>query len=277
MKTQNLILSLIFIAFSSSAFALKCNEIPMPSGPMSYCTPDEMPTVTDSVDVVYFFHGLAGSAQQVNGMDVVAEGVRAAIAPKPVVFIGISTGSHGVLKENSAELNQVGLPALEAYLFGKAQVNRHLMGLSMGGHNIGRLAAEDPSLIKSMSLLCPALVTFNPNDQAELDAFKERNKDLLYMPLFKMVLATYNAYFPTTETWNANNPMQFLKAGRYGNLPMFLSIGTEDNLGFYEGSEAWVSIAREQGNIVDFRPLGGKHCALDGSALKDFLVLQMKR
>jgi pimeloyl-ACP methyl ester carboxylesterase len=221
--------------------------------------------------VVYFFHGIGGSPQDIfrPPLSYVVEAASSIYRP---LFVGISFGSRGILKHTNIDEVLRNFDRIEKRILKTGGKKRHLIGLSMGGYNSLRLAAEQPRLFKSVSMLCAAVININPYSREELENYITRNSQHLNRQFLEQILGVLFHEFPNESQWHGNNPFNFLKSGRYNNLEFFVSIGREDSVGFYDSNEEWVRIANSKGIKTELHPVHGAHCAFNTFELGRFLI-----
>lgn len=236
---------------------------------LSYCRAD------GSATVLYYFHGLGGDAslQKEPVKSLIANARRLLGARAPSV-ISLSLGKEGVFKDDNVAFARESAAKIEA-LLKTPPTKRVLVGLSMGGHNALRVLMEAPGEYAAASLLCPALLDIDGYDAAEKQAYIDRHRDHLDPRFFDRAWAIYSREFPTAARWRVNNPFVALRAGRLDGVPLFLSTGRNDSLGFFEGATSWVTAARERSDTVTWAPVDGSHCTFDSFKLLDFLARRL--
>ena len=230
------------------------------------------------VDVIYYFHGLGGSEQDLfsdRGRQIL-DLLKLAYGKKVPLIASISIGSGGVFAGTTDEIRNEGLQAIETKIAPGKTLRRILVGGSMGGHNTLRLAASTPKDFAAVAALCPALGTFDGYNSDEVDAYIKRHKGIYFdEAFFRRAIDVYKKSIPNSAEWIANNPFSFINQGAYDGLPIFLSVGREDQLGFVEGSREFKARADARPAMkvtyVEFR---GPHCAFDPVALVKFLSAQ---
>jgi pimeloyl-ACP methyl ester carboxylesterase len=247
----------------------ECGFVPLASEQLQYCYRDLTKRATNSdpeVTIVYYFHGLYGSVDDLfSGPDQrLFEALKAIFGLRLPIIASLSLGSTGVFGPNTEEIVARGLPAVENLIAPGKRIRRVAIGGSMGGHNSLRIAAEKPGTFKAVAALCPALATFNGHRQNEVDAYIERNKAVLDRDFFEKALVYYKQTLSTDEIWTANNPFTLLDQGRYDGLPIYLSVGRQDQVGFLEGSREFKRRADlRPGMTIDYHEVTGPHCAVD--------------
>lgn len=260
-----------------SSREVECGVIDLPEKDLNYCFQDlkgQVEKNTPEVNIVYFFHGLGGSEFELFGPNgqMILDGLARTFGDELPVLVGLSMGPTGVLGDETDEVAQIGLPALEQLIANGRNFRRLLLGGSLGGHNTLRLAAEAPERFAAAAALCPALATFNGYNQAEIDAYKARHPVILDEEFLDRALTAYRAELTSADEWNRANPFTLLPQGVYDNLPIFLSVGREDTLGFIEGSREFRDRALTRPLMrVDYHEVSGGHCAFDIPALFRFI------
>jgi hypothetical protein len=262
-----------------------CGDIKLPSQKrvLSYCYEDRAGQASGPhtrVDVLYYFHGLGGNVHEIfdPGGRIVLNGLEAMLRGNMPIVVGLSLGTEGVIGDDAGEIVNEGLSQVEDIVAHGKGVRRIAMGGSMGGHNTLRVAAEPSSHFMAAASLCPAIGSFNGYNKAEVDAYMERHRDYMDRDFFLRALEIYKRQLTSPEDWDANNPFTFLAKGAYDGLPIFLSVGREDTLGFVEGAREFKkrSDARS-GMQVTYQEVRGPHCTFDVPGLMRFLFDQINR
>lgn len=256
---------------------VQCGVIDLPEKDMRYCFQDlkgQVEKNTPEVNIVYFFHGLGGSEFELFGPNgkVILQGLAQTFGDELPVIVGLSMGSTGVLGDETDEVAQIGLPALEQLIASGRNFRRLLLGGSLGGHNTLKLAAEAPGRFAAAAAFCPALATFNGYDDSEIQSYKARHQAILDEDFLDRAIAAYRTELTSADEWDRANPFTLLPLGAYDNLPLFLSTGREDSLGFIEGSREFRDRALTRPLMrVDYHEVSGGHCAFDIPAFLRFV------
>lgn len=268
--------------FHQPVFAVDftCDSVATASTPVAYCFADAANAGTSrapQADVIYFFHGLGGSERDLftdRGRQIL-DLIKLAYGTRVPIIASLSVGSEGVFASQTGDVLN-GLKAIEAKIAPGKQMRRVLLGGSMGGHNALRLAAESRQDFRATAALCAALGTFDGYKSEEVEAYIRRNRAYYFNEKFlREALVKYKKTIRTSEEWVANNPFTFLERGTYDGLPIFLSVGREDSLGFVEGSREFKARAdRRPGMKVEYVEFRGPHCTFDPKALVQFLSAQ---
>ena len=226
--------------------------------------------------VIYYLHGLGGNAREAFNQGLTAEAISASVIAvsfgQAWLFAPADTQAPGseTMKAFVDEL----MPRLEARLESPVETSmRALVGVSMGGHNGTQLYEQHGALFARIALLCPALSEISPYaTPREVLAYVQRtDADPLTVA---RAIAVGRAAFPTKETWESATPFNPENLSRIGQQspPLFVSIGRQDEWGFFEGAEAFVDQLRSKNmSDVEWRPVDGPHCSFDREALWKFL------
>jgi hypothetical protein len=269
-------------ADQATQFVKTCATTPLARAgeTLQYCFTDPagIGKGTDSsVTVLFYFHQLGGNPSDIfEGNDrPVLDAIYNALGAHAPIVASLSLGPTGVFGDDTGELLNSGLPAIEAAIAPGKTVRRILAGGSMGGYNVLRLAAAGgPAKFHAVAALCPAIATFNGYDDAAVAAYRARNAATLDNALFAEALTVFKQHLTSAADWDANNPFTFENNGAYDGLPIFMSVGTEDTLGFLEGSREFLRRAGGRPAMnVDYHEVGGPHCSFDGTSLLRFIVL----
>lgn len=246
---------------------------------LDYCImPSESPLPTDSV--IYYFHGLFGSADEINSKfwrANIDEMYRMFPAKMPHL-VSLSFGPAAIITPHSMndtaptpEQLHDALAVIEAKLeFKDKHPRRHLLGVSLGGFNALELFNEDQDAYESVALLCPALIDFNPFEKTEIDAFIKRNKKYLDMDKVNNAIALVHYVFGNSENWLKAAPLQYLKGVNKSTHRFFASVGRQDDYGFFEGTANFVYKSGKLGLAMNWQPLNGKHCSANIHSLNNF-------
>lgn len=152
------------------------------------------------------------------------------------------------------------MPALEEKI-GGLKGERILVGGSMGGFNTTQLALKRGHLFSQAIILCPAMTTFSPFDPLSIVwEYIERThaKPSKVFAAIELV----QKFFPDDQAWLRASPVELAK--KYLNsssVPIYLSCGTHDEYGFFEGTEQFYQIGKDRGARIKWKPVPfGKHC-----------------
>lgn len=250
-----------------------CEQIPLEPMPLTFCfeKPKETQTTTH---VVYFFHGIRGSAEEFfSGAYALAlRALQQHLGDKAPLFVSLSFGPEGIIKDEIGGRLHGALSVIETRLGLSGQIRRDLVGASMGGHNASQVAAAGSKAFNSLTLLCPALIDFDPHDAEQLKKYRERHSAYLNNDFFEYLLKVFRREFPTSAAWNANTPFGYMNQGAFDGLPMFISVGRRDTLGFAEGAELFSKQFQARQGSAQWEPVWGPHCIFNVSALVRFLT-----
>ena len=279
------LLSLSVFFFSASVFAdtalpaPECHKVSDPGHrAFEYCV--RRPASGAGAGVVYFLHGRGGSAS--GAITEIADPVFATLrlGARAPWLVAISYGSNALVATTSVhdravpttEVNDYALPLIERELGIAGRPDRHLLGLSLGGFNAIDIFGDSPAKFSSLALLCPAVVDINPFDKTQVDDFKKRNAAILDPGKSNLALMIVQFTFQDEAHWNISNPMAKIRSGVLAGKPAFVSIGSEDDYGFFEGTEHLSKELDAQGVVHDWAPVPGKHCSYDGQKLGDYFT-----
>jgi pimeloyl-ACP methyl ester carboxylesterase len=163
------------------------------------------------------------------------------------------------------------MPEMEK-LIGGVRGKRMLFGESMGGFNAMQLYFKRPDLFTRIAAVCPAITTVGPQStQAEVDAYIARNKASKFKVDWHM--RGLRQFFPDKAAWDKANPFALLQNfGAPWNAPeLFMSCGTEDSWGFYEGaSQLALELVKRSQSTVTWHSMKGDHCARPQDKVAEF-------
>lgn len=242
----------------------------------TYCVHRVSPSV--NADVVYYLHGANGSAETWANTPYFRRIYDAWGTQAPTV-ISVSYGPVWLLAEKNTSTYSglythfvsTALPAIE-----KAQAlkpaRRLLAGSSMGGFNSVQLYLKNPELFARVALLCPAVAEVGPysGDEA-IDAYVERTgaDDALVANSIYLT----RLFFPTRAAYQSADPLpQAAARVTAKSPPLFVSIGLQDEYGFFEGAGKLVDLVKSKGARAAYSPVQGTHCTWDWKSVSQFLV-----
>lgn len=250
------------------------------AGPVSwkFCVYTE--TGSRNQDVLYYFHG-RGLDEKAWGDDgyytgMVRKAWQAHGAGAPTV-IAISFGKDWLLVPKNKSpysglldaFTAAVVPTMEARI-GGVKGRRILLGESMGGFN-GTAVALRTTLFAKAALLCPPMTTLSPfATEAEIVAFIERTK--ASPEKVRGAIQLSRAFLPEPADYDAASPLQLAEKASSATPPLYVSCGSYDEYGFFEGAERFAATARARGTKVAWRPLQGGHCAVDIESVAAFLL-----
>jgi pimeloyl-ACP methyl ester carboxylesterase len=231
-----------------------------------------------SKDVLYYFHGIHGNEyewQNSPDYEKVYE-VWGAAAPK---VISISYGSAWLLAQKNSSPRSglydnfvdTAMPTIEAEL--KLQpAHRLLFGLSMGGFNAAQIYLKNSDLFTKFALACPAITSIGPYSSIEEILAYEKRTDASPADV-NTALYLSHVYFPTPQDWNNAAPIaQATATVRADAPPLYVSGGMQDQYGFEEGAQAFVSAVNAKGARAKWVSLPGPHCTWDVEGTALFLI-----
>lgn len=273
--TPTFLLTLLFLTLPAKA-AHTCYEASSAGWYYDYC----VDRVAESVnpDVVYYFHGAYGSSEEWLNSNYYRRiydrwGIRA-----PTV-VSVSYGNLWLLAERNNSgysglydhFVKMALPEIEKARALKP-ARRFLAGASMGGFNAAQLYLKNPELFSKVVLLCPALVELNPySNEADVEDYVSRthaNRSAIWNFIYLTQI-----YFPTRAAYKTADP--FLLAQTHvsaGSPSLLVTIGLQDEYGFFEGSAGLVDLATEREAPAEYIPLDGRHCSWDWKSVSQFLI-----
>lgn len=260
-----------------------CKSMTLPSGKvLNYCIysfqKDSIPQ-----NIVYFFHGLNGKPSDLSMLLDERSSfypVIKSVQDRAPLFVGLSFGPRETVPVEPSgddpatlrDLVDVAMPAIENdYIFYGIRPARHLIGMSLGGYNALNAAALRPKAFSSVMAICPALITFDPFDQAEVDAYISRGRPWIQTHLVNDMISALRTKFKTTDVWNQRNPLVQVNQGKFKNVNLYLSTGDRDEYGFFEGAEAFAQAAQNRISSFVYEPTNGGHCSADISSFQSFL------
>lgn len=270
--------------------AQDCSSMWMKNGrEMQYCV-RKSTTNTHPRNIIYVLHGLGGDATVIYANDAMAGNFGDFYKYAEQVFgnemphlVSISFGPDATLplENNSYDFQSVNelvntlMPTLESMLGYQGNYDvpkRHLFGMSLGGFNALNIASLLPMQFASISVVCPALINFDPFNQVEVDAYMQRNAGVASPYLVNYFIRTIRNRYGSNSNFQSRNPIQQLLGGQFDTLPLFISTGRLDDYGFYEGATTFsFQAALSKKNNVQFFEAQGHHCDFNMLALAAFL------
>ena len=277
-------LSLGLAVFSAlgEAAPSDCHKVVSPSQrTFEYCVRPS--TNPNAANVIYYFHGLGGSANDVFetfGDQLYGGLLQVLGSARMPHLVGISYGWETAFAPASfndaavptQEIVDFTLPEIERGLKFPARPNRTALGLSLGGFNALGVVGERPADFTGMALLCPALLDLNPFDVGQVNDFMKRNSSILDPNAAGAAVAGLKTIFNNVSVWSVGEPFARVRQGRLSSMPIYVSIGTEDEYGFAEGAQSLVNVARAKGATVEWVPVPGRHCQFDPRTLAAFFA-----
>lgn len=257
----------------------ECSEEQQPV-PFNYC----ISKATDSLnpDVVFHFHGL-GSSEKVWSSEPFHYAAqiredwdeRGASAP---TIVSVSFGPLWLLVEKNSSVNSGLFEAMAGYILpflekkiGGGKGERILVGESMGGFNASQLFLKAPNQFNRVALICPAIAGVSPfSSEAEINAYIKRtnaNPEMVKRSIFLL-----QQFVPDAKNWENVSQLLLAEKNLSSKSPaLYLSCGSYDEYGFYEGAKKFLKVAREKNVNLVWRPLSGGHCVVDIPSLSEFI------
>jgi hypothetical protein len=260
----------------------RCSTTDIDGQSYSYCVvdlADQLSRTTprpwdNTINIVYYWHGLNGAPEEIIDGSILNELSKLTGDHMPVV-VSMSMGPKGVVTKQASAITLKLIPSIEKKIVqGDLPISRQMAGMSMGGFNTLRVVGETPAMFKAAQALCPALVAFNPHSDSEVQNYLQRNKAVLDIPFFQVVLNVFRSHFSHANDWAPNNPFTFLTEGKYNSVDLFLSAGSSDELGFFEGVDRFKKAdARGSNPMLQTSIVSGRHCSFDSQRL--VLIISM--
>ena len=233
----------------------------------------KQPTSKNPMPLIYYFHGAGGSAQ----WQAYSSAMRSTAKVTSDLGFSILSPSLGpvwfALDPLSSQLRSI-LEKVEKEKFGERPIERILIGDSMGAFNAFQFFKSNPKFASKIAFLCPAFDSFFPSNEKSRQVYlartqanaKAANTIEQYVKRFFKSKKTLETYHPVSQLKKIPLPDQ-------ANRPeLFLSIGTQDDYGFFSATNAFQKQASQLGWKVHWHPVeGGLHCAYDQDALNQFL------
>lgn len=247
--------------------------------PWAYCL--TKPKVRENPDILYFIHG-AGDNEKTwfEDYDDIRTAWRALGKPIPTVISFSFAPVWLMVKKNEFKTSgllkwipETLIPKLEAEAGGLGPNGKRLiLSKSMGGYNSIQLMFNYPSMFSRIVLISPAVVSHSPFDKKALDAFVARTGANRNKAFWTSVL--FRSFFPTPELWFQASPYYATPSFLTGTAPeLYVSVGTKDTWGFYEGAKYFAQSAVTNGVKVTLEEIpGGGHHEYNAVALAKFLV-----
>lgn len=233
----------------------------------------------DSPQVLLFFHGLGGNEKSYwNYPGLIRFHQSLAQQKKSPSILSVSYGSDWLLSSvavNGSTLDVFLLKHLPSILkhwgIQKDQV-KFLMGLSMGGFNSFQVFRASDFQFQKIAFLCPAFVTISPHASSqEIESYIKRTKADRRRVLFMRDWSKFE--FPTQGEWESHSPIHqmALSSRSQASAQFFVSCGSADEFGFFEGSNLIADILKVSPHSVNWVPVSnGNHCQFSVSELLRF-------
>ncbi|MBL7544074.1 MAG: hypothetical protein JNL11_09665 [Bdellovibrionaceae bacterium] len=267
----------------NSEYGGACGKIKLPSGPqLHYCYRDFQRSMLPD-NITYFLHGLNGKAGDMlpflSGSSLFYNAIADHRSP---VFVSLSFGPNDIIpfeknngRHSVEDILNFAIPWIERevlkYRYSPGESpNRHLVGISLGAFNALNIVANNPEYFKSLTALCPALFNFDPFDAESVSNYLARNRQVVDTNLVLSSVKEIQEKIQSSENWTNRSPFTHIKNGKFNDIPMFVSIGTEDEYGFTEGADIFSSQLKDQNSHFFYKRTQGRHCSFELGSLKTF-------
>jgi hypothetical protein len=145
----------------------------------------------------------------------------------------------------------------------------------MGGFNAAVLSLKNPKLFQRVALLCPGISTVGPyTPESDVRTFLDRHQPFINENYVRNLISWALAEFPTQQDWMNHNPLHLANTIVKSSPAYYVSCGTQDEYGFFEGAEQFAQLAQARGASVKWVPLDGAHCAIDANSVAEFIGKQ---
>lgn len=270
------------VAAVAAAPTLNCGTETSDGLTFRYCIEESDPA--QNPDILYFMHPVGGSEQSwftsTAREKLHEEWAKKNIRPPTIISISLGPSwllteqGQGNVKDVHALFVNVLMTKLESLLTTKQKARtgqRLLLGQSMGGFNAAMLLLKNGGLFTRVALICPALGTVNPHAPSEqVSSYVKRTG--AKESYVQQALQIGRREFATVQAWTDHDPLKLAQRRLNKASPkLYISIGTRDEYGFYEGTKRFAEIAQEKGVKTEFHPMNEGHCALNPPSLADFL------
>ncbi len=306
---KHLIMILLFTCFSWQSLASSapdtdsspstnpnCQKIALPGLPVELqsCF---YPSKGENRDLLYFFHGIRGSAtdweSEIYFPHFLRQNWEQNQKDRPNV-LSLSFGPEWFLaRQNESPLSGLYevmihlLPSLEVQLQKQLGIKfdrRMIMGPSMGGVNTILMSMKGDIDFDKVAILCAQMAEVDPfgdNDETlnflrSTKAYQyhlaRRSEELVYDRFFFTLNVLQNVW-PTPHDWERANPLNLAKElSPSTSTQFYLTTGIYDPYANYEGNLKFLSTLKENNIDVEWRELWSGHCEIDIKSLAEFLV-----
>lgn len=274
------ILTIIVLMFPFTAFAAHdCGQLVRSGRTYNWCI-DAQDGSTNG-DVLFAFHGAGDDetmwATGVHGRAITA-GLKNRIGDLPTV-ISVSLGRWWLATDlrgpddtpsiTDELLNSV-LPELESKI--PTPVKHHfILGLSMGSFNAVQLFFRATSRFDRLVLMCAAIQTIGAFSDPSAIQHAIDEHPFIRPDDYRGFLEWQERTFQTPDVWLRHNPLAWIGAAAASTPPIYITVGHEDEFGFYDGAEEFARVGVMRGLNVKWKPLTGGHCAYDPNDIAAFL------
>ncbi len=231
--------------------------------------------------IVYHMHGRNLSEDNWNDDTFYTAMIQAYWADhgkKPPIVVSVSYGPVWLLSPKG-EAEKTGLldtfilktiPAVETRI--GVPTYRALVGESMGALNSLIAGFHYPEMFQRIAAVCPAIYKISPFDSVSTIWNEVKSTGADPRTIFGILkLAKY--YASTMSEWNAINPLALVKDLKPGySTSLYMSSPLYDRYGLYAGGVEFISLAKERGLNIQWRPIYGGHCAVDVQSIAEFLL-----
>ena len=220
--------------------------------------------------VLYYFHGGGGDAREWAESGL-GRSARAAMQSLGQHFhvVGVSLGAYRLYREDEEAMLFVRVMAEAEFALGdRWDGRRFIAGVSMGGFTALSIYLRHPGKFEAAAASSPTLFAFDPTMPGEMDAFVRRNR--VAASHAGVLKARFGGHFPSTATWRQFDPIRLVESAP-ANARVYISSGTNDRVGLFEGASAFVRRARERGIRVEFdAQAGAGHGRVDSERVVKF-------
>lgn len=207
--------------------------------PLQYCSL-KLAATKSPTKIIYFLHGAGGGAR-----DVYDPLVESFVQNMPeAAVVGISYGPEETIPlkvgQPPTSLKALIYPAMpdiesELGIVQSSDLERDLVGMSLGGFNALNLASRESGWFQKVAVLCPALIGFDPFNDSEVQAYIQSNPKIQANLVIDLI-GKLRQKFVTPENWRIRDPIFLARNGYYNGLSIFLSTGSDDEFGFFQGA-----------------------------------------
>lgn len=247
------------------------------TGPLRYCVYRDRRGTNG--DIVYHLHGRNLDERIWNDdtyMTAMIQGEWQRSRALPPTVVTLSYGPTWLLtpkgeKADSGLLDDLmtRLPAIEAEV-GRPR-RRLLVGESMGGLNVLVAGLSYPSRFAKVAALCPGVYVTSPfASLSTIRATAERTGANPKNGFGVWLMA--RRYVADGAEWRRISPLDLIERAGPTYPALYLSNGSYDAYGNFEGTQRLADIARQRGVSTAWHPIYGGHCATDTSSLAAFLL-----
>jgi pimeloyl-ACP methyl ester carboxylesterase len=145
----------------------------------------------------------------------------------------------------------------------------------MGGFNAAQYYFKRPDVFAKVAIVCPAFTLWGPQSSKEevQDYIKRNNAN---EGRVKWLRAGLKAFFPKPADWANGDVFQLVDRLTPQEAavapPLYLSCGTEDDFGFYEGSSKMAeALSARKVNMI-WEPVPGAHCSRPYQQVAEFFM-----